>query len=464
MSLESAPWYISDNQADEDFEGGCNRKCSECQLNTANHGCLFWDMKTDNAGKCTDRTKFYSKHAAYIIHRLENFGTPIIQKGMPLESGKVVIIDDDEWCSPPTKELKKSVYELIRNAGFEVIKANEIFEGKCYYQKGDKRLKKNIEMGNVYQCLKIFTYDQVSMETQWQYFKGKSNLDNDSDSSDTTSQSVDAMKLVQRRNRIKEIALENLTAKFREMANNLGEAKRKGELSDSELFAFQIIVFTLCGNKMLEKYGNKGYGKPSDRSFIDIVKQNRADWPMWIREFIRNIISSADITYNKLYQFCAGEVLREWMPKEYKEIAHKINQKLDKELSINAEKLKELGYGIDGKLLPLPKKDKGTSEPETIRLPQGANIQKRYEEMKKKHPNAILLFRVGDFYECLKDDAEKVAEILKITLSGRKDYKLAGFPHHALDTYLPKLIKAGVKVAICEQLEDPKQSKKGKKK
>ncbi len=89
----------------------------------------------------------------------------------------------------------------------------------------------------------------------------------------------------------------------------------------------------------------------------------------------------------------------------------------------------------------------------------------QYREMKKKHPDAILLFRVGDFYECMGVDAVKASEILEITLTRRRNGKadsieLAGFPHHALDTYLPKLVRAGQRVAICEQLEDPKQKQK----
>ncbi len=90
---------------------------------------------------------------------------------------------------------------------------------------------------------------------------------------------------------------------------------------------------------------------------------------------------------------------------------------------------------------------------------------KQYIEMKKKHPDAILLFRVGDFYETFSDDAIAASEILGITLTRRANgsaayVELAGFPHHALDTYLPKLVRAGRRVAICEQLEDPKQTKK----
>lgn len=91
-------------------------------------------------------------------------------------------------------------------------------------------------------------------------------------------------------------------------------------------------------------------------------------------------------------------------------------------------------------------------------------LLKQYREMKRKHPDAILLFRVGDFYETFSDDAVAVSEILNITLTrranGRSEYvELAGFPHHALDTYLPRLVRAGKRVAICEQLDDPKVSR-----
>ena len=92
-------------------------------------------------------------------------------------------------------------------------------------------------------------------------------------------------------------------------------------------------------------------------------------------------------------------------------------------------------------------------------------LMKQYFEMKQKHPDAVLLFRVGDFYETFCDDAITASEILGITLTRRangsaQSVELAGFPHHALDTYLPKLVRAGKRVAICEQLEDPKLTKK----
>ena len=92
-------------------------------------------------------------------------------------------------------------------------------------------------------------------------------------------------------------------------------------------------------------------------------------------------------------------------------------------------------------------------------------LMKQYLEFKAMHPDAILLFRVGDFYETFLQDAVMASEILGITLTKRangaaQSVELAGFPHHALDTYLPKLVRAGKRVAICDQLEDPKLAKK----
>jgi len=90
-------------------------------------------------------------------------------------------------------------------------------------------------------------------------------------------------------------------------------------------------------------------------------------------------------------------------------------------------------------------------------------LMQQYNTIKTKYPDAMLLFRVGDFYETFGDDAIKAAQVLGITLTHRNNggekVELAGFPHHSINTYLPKLVKAGMRVAICDQLEDPKQTK-----
>ncbi len=91
-------------------------------------------------------------------------------------------------------------------------------------------------------------------------------------------------------------------------------------------------------------------------------------------------------------------------------------------------------------------------------------LMKQYNAIKAKYPGALLLFRVGDFYETFGQDAVAASKVLDIVLTKRgagsaSEIELAGFPHHSLDTYLPKLVRAGHRVAICDQLEDPKMVK-----
>ena len=87
---------------------------------------------------------------------------------------------------------------------------------------------------------------------------------------------------------------------------------------------------------------------------------------------------------------------------------------------------------------------------------------KQFNELKAKHPDAVILFRVGDFYESRFDDAKKIADVLGLTLTrqAKTEMDLAGFPYHALDTYLPKLIRAGLRVAICDDISEPTKLKK----
>ena len=90
-------------------------------------------------------------------------------------------------------------------------------------------------------------------------------------------------------------------------------------------------------------------------------------------------------------------------------------------------------------------------------------LMTQYNTIKAKYPDALLLFRVGDFYETFGQDAIKTSQILGIVLTKRANgeghIELAGFPHHSVDSYLPKLVRAGMRVAICDQLEDPKMVK-----
>ena len=107
---------------------------------------------------------------------------------------------------------------------------------------------------------------------------------------------------------------------------------------------------------------------------------------------------------------------------------------------------------------------KTTSNHKTSSGKSQTPLMKQYNNIKRKYPDAMLLFRVGDFYETFGEDAVKASRILGIVLTKRHngaagETELAGFPHHSIDTYLPKLVRAGQRVAICDQLENPKQTK-----
>ena len=116
-----------------------------------------------------------------------------------------------------------------------------------------------------------------------------------------------------------------------------------------------------------------------------------------------------------------------------------------------AQAAKELGEGDE------PAQSPEISEEPKEAAPAKSPLLQQDDELKAKHPEALLLFRCGDFYELYREDAVASAEILGITLTRRssENIDMAGFPFHALDTYLPKLIRAGKRVAICDQIEDP---------
>ena len=108
-------------------------------------------------------------------------------------------------------------------------------------------------------------------------------------------------------------------------------------------------------------------------------------------------------------------------------------------------------------------RQKKNSEEQPVKEKTGVMVQ--YDNVKAQYPDAIVLFRMGDFYETFGADAIETSAILGITLTKRANgaaasIELAGFPHHAIDSYLPRLVRAGKRVAICEQLEDPKLAKK----
>lgn len=449
--LERVPWSNK-------YTGGCGITCEQCEFNTSNHGCLFWEMKSTGKGRCSNQERFIGKSIAYVLDKIKKHKKELVAAGQPLECGKMVVIESDGTFNADRKQLNDKVYGAIRAEGVEVVKYDSVFESRCFYDKTDERLQKKLELNQVYKCLRVIPYGNIAPEIEYHYIKGRSGC-SDSESpieGSVSSQSVEAMGLVADRKRILSNSNTKFGEEYRKLAKTTHVDRKKGPLSDNEQLAFACLIFSECSQEVREKYGDEGGYMTRDASMVETVKQNIQDLPMWIRDYMKERMTATDVEFYSFHRHIARKLFEEWKPKEIKAIGEKIIKSVDRRLAKIDARLKELGYDRNGQLLPESKTEPAPAENE--QTDDRLGMLKNLEEMKKKHPDAIIIFRVGDFYECLNDDADTVAEVLSITVTNtNKGYRIAGFPHHALDTYLPKLVSAGKRVAICENLKPPKK-------
>lgn len=448
MTIEKSLWYQSDNQADEEFEGGCGRKCSECQLNTTNHGCLFWEMKSQDAGRCTDRSQFQAKTLAYMLKEIDQLGDNLVKAGEPLEFGKTVLCIREDYIndSSDIKNLLGKIKDLIAERGYEIVDPSKVFHSRCWYELEDERTQELLKNGQVYRCLNLLDWRTPMLQYERWYLK-KGDKDTNVGKDGTPYQVTEILN-----------SLKNDEYSHKASLSTAGaEALCKCIPSEALLTKEEKVMLLCCmltnNYSLADKVGMVTSQSTDPKNLQRYVVEHPEKWDMmmrgWMFQQINGVHANLRIAEPMLDEFGVKNC-----DSDYRIAIDKVNAKYAKNKAKAEKKLKELGYGLDGKKL---------SKTEPISIPNMKDIEKQFKDMKAKHPDSILLFRVGDFYECFDGDAEKAADTLKITLTTRKGHKLAGFPHHALDTYLPKLIRAGHRVEICEQLEDPKKSKKSKK-
>lgn len=457
MMLNRSPWYQSDNQEDEDFEGGCNRKCSECPLNTANANCLFWEMKATDDGKCTSRPQFEAKHRAYILYFIEGMSDELIKKGDALEYGKTVLVDTANCWNTEAKRIHDEVISEIIEKGFEVVKPEEVFRSRVYYPATDDRIPEMLKNGECYRCIDIFGNGELpSPKVAHYYIKPISK-----DAPATPGEIVppEAVKLVGQFKRNLEICNEKIGKSHSDMAKEMGTTRRRGPLKDEEQIGFDALILNQLPAEFFSKYykicQSSGM-RPTVQQIYDIAKGNADDRDLWYREFLRVKMSEGWYPGSLAAHICS-DVMRLWKPDEVQESDMKIIHATEKKNTKLKERLEELGYDVHGKKIKTePKVDRAKSASSSIE-----NICLQYKEMKKLHKDALLLFRVGNNYIALHDDADAVfAE----TLSGFDFKKVKGekvkickFSADILDTILPQLVRAGKRVAICDQLKDPEK-------
>lgn len=427
--IDHSLWYDSDNQADEDFAGACGVKCSECQFNTANHGCLFFEMKKDDNGKCTNPEKFNEKTFAYQLAVVEREAENLAKEGEEIKGKAVVGINLESYDDKTTQERKERLRKAIAERGFLVVNPNDSF-GFRYFRQDDE-LEKKLASGEVVKVLSLFRYTGPKVDIE--YYNAKKN--------DSSVKSVLPPKVSKA---LSDLKSENQTydsSIYCECAKAFqAHSKLTNEpLSDVEKKAFCAIAID-CNSKLCDKLKIPFHAFRDDQ--YQKLEENPDIFNMAVRAYLQEIINVNYTSEMHQTEPLFDELGAQWCPEEYQKAKDRAKEKHDKKVAKLTKVLADEGYDADGNLIKKVEK-----------LPKSSKPWEQFEEMKKKHNDAILLFRVGDFYETFNQDAVDVSEILGITLTKRANgdngLDLCGFPHHALDSYLPKIIRSGKRVALC---------------
>lgn len=429
MRIDRAAWH-------SDFEGGCGCVCSECRFNTNNHGCLFYEMKSDGDGRCTNREMFIDKSIAFIEQLINSRESELVRKNEPLVKGKTVLAGyrPQSYNSEETKKIYERIQALVDMMGFEFVDPFKVFNGNCFYD--DERLQQKIDSGEVYHYLQLI--DTVSFKIEDRYgYVNKKDLSVNCDENGLPLKVKNIIGTIEQDEKTLDSAFAVAGAK----AINEYKTKIDGE-TPIESFELEMLLALLLKSNW--ELGNKlnVTGISDDEKIVEYVQKNKQSMALILRSYICSRLSetqSLHLLRNYLEQFGTR-----WLPDDYNKAIEGVKKKHEKAKARAITELAKLGYDINGKKLKNCENFK--------------DYIAEYARMKEKHPDSVIIFRVGDFYETYGEDAEKVSEILGITLTHRKAPKgtgapLCGFPHHALDTYLPKLINGGIKVAICEDMK-----------
>ena len=453
MTIENSLWYKSDNQADEDFEGGCGRKCSECQLNTSNHGCLFWEMKSQDAGRCTDRSQFHAKTLAYMFREVDRMADNLVKAGEPLEFGKTVLCIKENYIKDnyEKSKLMGRIKSAIAERGYEVVDPETVFKGRCFYELEDERTHNLLNKGEVYRCLNLLDWYSPRLDHEcWYVRKGDMGTNVGKDGIPCS-----VMKILD------SIKNEERTLQSR-LAVAGAEALKECTPSDEPLSENERVMLLTCmfnnNFTLAHKVGMMTSQSTDPINLRIFVKEHPEKWAMMMRAWMFDQINGVHANLRSA-ESMLDELGEKNCPELFQQKRDKAQAKFNKSKARAEKKLRDLGYGLDGKPLVVTKKVATLN-------PDAKTVKKQFKAMKAKHPDSILLFRIGDFYQMFNEDAEKAGPILKLNQAPwhiEPTINQCGFVHHALDTYLPQLVRAGLRVAICEQLEEPKKkSNKGK--
>lgn len=431
MSVANSPWYKKD---DADFSGGCGVSCSECKFNTANQGCLFYEMKSDN-GRCTNRESFKAKTITYILAAIDADIDSFVKKGEPLEYGKMLVGVQADIFDDNVAKIKEQLMPELEKRNLEVVDPYSRFNHACWERDEEKKAEM-LKSGKLYRVLDVIQRNSVYVE---------SNLYQFHENSEEVSENGVPMKVKEilcRYSAEKEALPNMIVVKSVEAIAHTGKFSSE-PLTDDE--NAMMIAMMLCDPYVSSSVKSSVIVSHDDK-MVRFAKEHRELWPQIISAWMLN-----NANYNNACKRIVEPMLdflgTKHCPEEYEESKSKVQAKFDKMEKKAIKQLADLGYGLDGKPLE-------SDGEEVMTLSPDCSAREQIADLKAKYPDAIMLLRVGDFYECFDEDAKFVSDTLDLTLVKRGDGVLAGFPEHAFKDYLPRLVKLGKRVAICEKIEE----------
>ena len=306
--------------------------CSGCMNNTANHGCLFYEMKGTEQ-KCINRECFVKKQAEYVKYRVLKETENLVKKGEPLTFGKSVILVEapHSWDNDKEKQRRADAVKMYKDMGFEVVHEN-VFDSKCWYKEDDERIAEKLSNNEIYRCIEVLGYNRPEFKVSFYYLKKSSKANC------TVSKQIEAQKIQQQMQRNKEIVIEKATETMRQWADEITDYSSKADdMTLNEQVIFDVLVIKSCGYKFLNSLCPEG-----EFDIVKYVTEHSQDRMKWYREFIRYKLSEAAVTYNKQLQECQNMLFREQYPAKYKEMSDKLNEAYQKKDERLKAKLKEL--------------------------------------------------------------------------------------------------------------------------
>ncbi len=439
LDIGESAWYKNDGR---EFEGGCGLLCQACPKNTANHGCLFYEMKCKDEGQCTDRASFYSKTKAFLLDWLQGHSKNLVRKGEPLEYGKTVIaIRIENYESDESKKLKEETRQLCLDNGFEVVDPDKVFQNKCYYANNDDRVNEMIKTGELYRVINLFNYYTAQVAEQFWYVRKKS--DSTGKVEPIVGVPTEVSKLLDK------LKVENDGFKNAMTVGCANAIHSNKQLSDGPLTDLERKLFCLLALKTVPSF-NKSMGvddvRPRDVDYAT-VENHPEMFDKAVRAWLQYRIGQSSNPDLHQAEPMLDELGALWCADDYTKAKQKIIDKHEKNVAKITGNLAKLGYDADGN--PITKE---------------SHPYHSLSELKKKQPDAILIFRHKDRYECYAHDAATVAVILGVELKNTRidgqNVDLVSLTFDDFNKKLSAIISAGHRVAVVEEGGELEQVKK----